>query len=220
MSLYTASKFSYTLLRQALFQILRNENMWEASVKVIVRLPAWLPYLLKFGPLDEEDERPPDADWILCLCSCVVIISQLPATFHSLRYTHYQILLYLKCKVISTWTIFHGHKTAAFILALLIPFSSDPFDLPIFIRLLHPPGPSTLLCSGLRFPETALVLPQNCRLFWCFPKIAGWFGASPRLPAALDLASVGCVSAWAAISSSNTSPQPNRALLPLPVLYH
>ena len=88
-------------------------------------------------------------------------------------------------------------KTAAFILfilpgslsllaplALLIHFSSDPFALPTPIRLLHLLGPFTFLCSGLRFPETALVLPRDCRLLWCFPEIAGCLGASRdyRLP--------------------------------------
>ena len=53
--------------------------------------------LLRFWPLGEEDERSPDADslkvelWILFLCSSAVIISQLPATFHSLRYPYYRI---------------------------------------------------------------------------------------------------------------------------------
>ena len=83
-------------------------------------------------------------------------------------------------------------------LARLIPFSLSPFA----------------LLSGSYIRSVLVTCPAQTSTFprspWCFPEIAGCLGASPRLPAALDLASV-----RAAISSSNASPRTNRLWYPI-----
>ena len=81
-------------------------------------------------------------------------------------------------------------------LVLWITFSPDPLCSPNSY-----PAPS----SAQSFYPALLMPPlsRDCRLPWCFLEISGCLGSSPRLPATLYLASVGCASTWAAISSSN-----------------
>ena len=85
----------------------------------------------------------------------------------------------------------------------------DPFALQTLIPLLtlYPARtsvksiPSTLLYSDLRFPEIALILPRDCRI--PRTRVRSGFRLHEIASDALGLVP--------AISSSNTSPQPNRA---------